>query len=59
MDAFEKIIGYQKVKEELRRTADMLYWAMQYTDECEVVEPLALREKIRETIIKAKEKYES
>ena len=36
----------------------MLFWAMQYTDECEVVKPLFLREKIKETIIKAKEKYE-
>jgi predicted DNA-binding transcriptional regulator YafY len=35
----------------------MLFWAMQYTDECEVVKPLSLREKIKETIIKAKEKY--
>lgn len=31
MDAFEKIIGYQKVKEELRRTADMLRHRAKYT----------------------------
>ena len=36
----------------------MLFWAMQYTDECEVINPMTLREKIKETIIKAKEKYE-
>lgn len=35
----------------------MLFWAMQYTDECEVIKPITLREKIKETIIKAKEKY--
>ena len=35
----------------------MLFWAMQYTDECEVIKPLSLREKIKETIKKAKEKY--
>ena len=36
----------------------MLFWAMQYTDECEVIKPITLREKIKETIKKAKEKYE-
>lgn len=36
----------------------MLFWAMQYTDECEVIKPVALRERIKETINKAKEKYE-
>ena len=36
----------------------MLFWAMQYTDECEVIKPITLREKIKETINKAKEKYE-
>lgn len=36
----------------------MLFWAMQYTDECEIINPMTLREKIKETIIKAKEKYE-
>ena len=36
----------------------MLFWAMQYTDECEVIKPVPLRERIRETINKAKEKYE-
>lgn len=35
----------------------MLFWAMQYTEECEIVKPLALRKKIKETINKAKEKY--
>ena len=35
----------------------MLFWAMQYTDECEVIKPATLRERIRETINKAKEKY--
>jgi predicted DNA-binding transcriptional regulator YafY len=35
----------------------MLFWAMQYTDECEVIKPITLREKIKETINKAKEKY--
>ena len=34
----------------------MLFWAMQYTDECEVIKPLSLREKIKETIKKAKGK---
>ena len=36
----------------------MLFWAMQYTDECEVIKPTALRERIKETINKAKEKYD-
>ena len=36
----------------------MLFWAMQYTDECEVLKPVALRERIKETINKAREKYE-
>ena len=36
----------------------MLFWAMQYTDECEVIKPTALRERIKDTIDKAKEKYE-
>ena len=36
----------------------MLFWAMQYTDECEVIKPITLREKIKETINKAKGKYE-
>ena len=36
----------------------MLFWAMQYTDECEVIKPLSLREKIKETIKKAKGKYD-
>jgi predicted DNA-binding transcriptional regulator YafY len=35
----------------------MLFWAMQYTAECEVVQPISLRERIKETIHKAKEKY--
>ena len=36
----------------------MLFWAMQYTDECEIIKPLSLRERIKETLIKAKEKYD-
>ena len=36
----------------------MLFWAMQYTNECEVIKPIALRERIKETINKAKDKYE-
>ena len=36
----------------------MLFWAMQYTDECEVITPTALRNRIKETIDKAKEKYD-
>ena len=36
----------------------MLFWTMQYTNECEVVKPLSLRERIKETINKAKEKYD-
>ena len=36
----------------------MLFWAMQYTNECEIIKPVALRERIRETINKAKEKYD-
>ena len=36
----------------------MLFWAMQYTDECEVIKPTALRERIKETINKAKEQYD-
>ena len=36
----------------------MLFWAMQYTNECEVIKPIALRERIKETINKAKEKYD-
>lgn len=36
----------------------MLFWAMQYTDECEAIKPIALRERIKETINKAKEKYD-
>lgn len=36
----------------------MLFWAMQYTDECEVIKPVVLRERIKETINKAKKKYE-
>lgn len=35
----------------------MLFWAMQYTDECEVVSPTSLRERIKETIKKARDKY--
>ena len=35
----------------------MLFWAMQYTDECEVITPVSLRERIKKTINKAKEKY--
>lgn len=36
----------------------MLFWAMQYSEECEVIKPASLREKIKETICKAKEKYD-
>lgn len=36
----------------------MLYWAMQYTDEVEIIKPLTLREKIKETINTAKNKYD-
>ena len=36
----------------------MLFWAMQYTDECEILRPVALRERIKETINKAREKYD-
>ena len=36
----------------------MLFWAMQYTDECEVIRPIALRERIKDTINRAKEKYD-
>ena len=35
----------------------MLFWAMQYTEECEVITPTALRDRIKETINKANEKY--
>lgn len=37
----------------------MLFWAMQYTDECEVLKPTSLRERIKETINKAGIKYSS
>ena len=36
----------------------MLFWAMQYTVECEILKPITLRDKICETINKAKEKYD-
>lgn len=36
----------------------MLFWAMQYTTDREVVKPILLRERIKETIRKAKEKYD-
>ena len=36
----------------------MLFWAMQYTDECEVIKPAVLRDRIKDTINKAMEKYE-
>ena len=36
----------------------MLFWAMQYTAECEVLKPIALRERIKETINKARERYD-
>ena len=35
----------------------MLFWAMQYTNECEVLKPVTLRERIKETINKANIKY--
>ncbi len=35
----------------------MLFWAMQYSNECEVIKPASLRKKIKETIDKASEKY--
>jgi predicted DNA-binding transcriptional regulator YafY len=36
----------------------MLFWAMQYTAECAVLKPIALRERIKETINNAWEKYD-
>lgn len=36
----------------------MLFWAMQYTDECEVITPVSLRERIKKTINRAMEKYD-
>ena len=36
----------------------MLFWAMQYTAECEVLKPKVLRERIKETINRAREKYD-
>ena len=35
----------------------MLFWAMQYADECEVLAPESLRDRIIETLSRAKEKY--
>ena len=37
----------------------MLFWAMQYTAECEVLKPVTLRERIKEMIHKANIKYNS
>ena len=36
----------------------MLFWAMQYTEECEVLMPVPLRERIKETINNASNKYQ-
>lgn len=36
----------------------MLFWAMQYTNECEVLKPKVLRERIKETINMARDKYD-
>ena len=36
----------------------MLFWAMQYTNECEIIRPATLRERIKETIDKARAKYD-
>jgi predicted DNA-binding transcriptional regulator YafY len=55
----EKANGAELLKITLKSSPTaMLFWAMQYTDECEVVKPASLRERIKETINKAKEKYE-
>ena len=35
----------------------MLYWAVQYADEVEIIKPLSLREEIKEFLHKAVEKY--
>lgn len=35
----------------------MLYWAMQYTDDVEIIKPISLREKIIESLNKALNKY--
>lgn len=37
----------------------MLFWAMQYSEECEVIKPTSLREQIKEIICKAREKYDN
>ena len=49
--------GLHKITLKSSPTA-MLFWAMQYTAECEVLKPIALRERIKETISKAREKYD-
>lgn len=55
----EKANGSELLKITLKSSPTaMLFWAMQYTDECEVIKPASLRERIKETINKAKEKYE-
>lgn len=55
----EKANGSELLKITLKSSPTaMLFWAMQYTDECEVIKPTSLRERIKETINKAKEKYE-
>ena len=49
-------VGLYKITLKSSPTA-MLFWAMQYTEECEVLKPTALRERICKTINKAKGKY--
>ena len=36
----------------------MLFWAMQYTTECEILKPGTLRERIKETINNARKRYD-
>ena len=48
--------GVYKITLQSSPTA-MLFWAMQYTEECEVIKPLSLRERIKGTINEANIKY--
>ena len=48
--------GLHKITLKSSPTA-MLFWAMQYTNECEVLKPLSLRERIKGTLNEANIKY--
>lgn len=62
IDWFGKSVRFEKeddrIKVTLKASPDaMQYWAMQYLNCVEIIKPIELREKIKENINKAQEKY--